>query len=218
MNIKIIDSKLSNINSIKNMIEWIGYEATIIENLRNIKDGDRIILPGIGNFGEATRVDTNIPRWDYFLTQFSVITTYIGLIFFPINQNLDYDFPIFNTLLTPDVFLPFLLLIFISGLGIYMFSISRTHDKAYRIIAFGIFWFFITLSVESSFIPIVDVIFEHRIYLPSVGLFLSLTAVVYLLLNKIRERKLYTIGVSIFVVVIFIPYLISIEAKWLALL
>ena len=53
MNIKIIDSKLSNINSIKNMIEWIGYEATIIENLRNIKDGDRIILPGIGNFGEA---------------------------------------------------------------------------------------------------------------------------------------------------------------------
>ena len=35
------------------MIEWIGYEATIIENLRNIKDGDRIILPGIGNFGEA---------------------------------------------------------------------------------------------------------------------------------------------------------------------
>ena len=64
---------------------------------------DKLTGDFIGNIGEATRVDTSIPRWDYFLTQFSVITTYIGLIFFPINQNLDYDFPIFNTLLTPDL-------------------------------------------------------------------------------------------------------------------
>ena len=92
---------------------------------------DKLTGDFIGNIGEATRLDTNIPRWDYFLTQFSVITTYIGLIFFPINQNLDYDFPIYNTLLTPEVFLPFLLLISISGLGIYIFSISRTHNKAY---------------------------------------------------------------------------------------
>src|SRR3989304_5408453 len=34
---------------------------------------------------------------------------------------------------------------------------------------FGIFWFFITLSVESSIIPIRDVIFEHRLYLPLAG-------------------------------------------------
>ena len=41
-------------------------------------------------------------------------------------------------------------------------------------IAFGIFWFFLTLSVESSVIPIMDVIFEHRLYLPSVGAFIAL--------------------------------------------
>ena len=35
--------------------------------------------------------------------------------------------------------------------------------------AFGIFWIFITLSVESSVIPIADVIFEHRMYLPMAG-------------------------------------------------
>lgn len=53
MNIKIIDSKLSNVSSVKNMIEWVGHNATIVENLKNIEDGDRIILPGIGNFGKA---------------------------------------------------------------------------------------------------------------------------------------------------------------------
>ena len=35
------------------MIEWVGHNATIVENLKNIEDGDRIILPGIGNFGKA---------------------------------------------------------------------------------------------------------------------------------------------------------------------
>ena len=43
--------------------------------------------------------------------------------------------------------------------------------------AFGIGWFFISLLVESSVIPIRDVMFEHRLYLPSVGLGTGLAAV-----------------------------------------
>ena len=158
----------------------------------------------MGNIGEVTRVESNISRMDYLLTQFAVVATYIRLIFFPINQNLDYDFPIYNTFLTPEVFLSFLLLFSIFSLGIYMFLRSRTRNSTHRIIAFGIFWFFITLSVESSFIPIVDVIWEHRIYLPSVGLFMALTTGIHLLLIKYGQRKLHTIGVAIFVTVIIV--------------
>jgi tetratricopeptide (TPR) repeat protein len=83
-----------------------------------------------------------------------------------------------------------------------MFLHSRTHNSTYRIIAFGIFWFFITLSVESSFIPILDVIYEHRVYLPSTGFFIALTTGIFLLLNKFGQRKLHRIGVAIFVTVI----------------
>jgi len=36
MKIKILDSKISNINSVKNMIEWIGYEAQVVEDLKKI--------------------------------------------------------------------------------------------------------------------------------------------------------------------------------------
>jgi glutamine amidotransferase len=53
MKIKIIDSKISNINSVKNIIKWIGYEAEIVDNLKDISSDDKIIFPGIGNFGKA---------------------------------------------------------------------------------------------------------------------------------------------------------------------
>jgi tetratricopeptide (TPR) repeat protein len=45
--------------------------------------------------------------------------------------------------------------------------------KRDRLVAFGIFWFFVTLSVESTIIPIRDFMFEHRMYLPSFGLILA---------------------------------------------
>ena len=52
--------------------------------------------------------------------------------------------------------------------------------------SFGVFWFFITLSVESSIIPIKDVIFEHRMYLPSAGIFISIATFVFLAADKFR--------------------------------
>jgi tetratricopeptide (TPR) repeat protein len=158
----------------------------------------------ISDVSEATRVDTNISRWDYLLTQFAVIVTYIRLIFLPINQNLDYDYPIYNAFLTPEVFLSFFLLFSILCFGVYMLLHSRNRNSTFRLIAFGIFWFFITMSVESSFIPLMNVIFEHRIYLPSVGFSMALTSGVFLLLNKFGERKLHTIGVAIFTAVIMV--------------
>jgi tetratricopeptide (TPR) repeat protein len=158
----------------------------------------------ISDVSEATRVHTSISRWDYLLTQFAVIVTYIRLIFLPVNQNLDYDYPIYNTFLTPEIFLSFLLLFCIFGLGVYLFWYSRARNSAYRLIAFGIFWFFITLSVESSFIPLMNVIFEHRIYLPSVGFFIVLTTGVFLLFNKFGQRKLRAIGIAGFTIVIIV--------------
>jgi tetratricopeptide (TPR) repeat protein len=45
-----------------------------------------------------------------------------------------------------------------------------------RLAALGIVWFYIALTVESSIFPITDVIFEHRVYLPSAGIFLTAAA------------------------------------------
>jgi tetratricopeptide (TPR) repeat protein len=124
--------------------------------------------------GTITRVQTDMSRWDYLLTQISVVATYVRLLFFPINQNLDYDYPIYHSLSHPRVFFSAMLLLSLVGIAVWLYLHSRKSSTAgLRVISFGIFWFFITLSVESSIIPIVDVIFEHRLYLPSVGAFFS---------------------------------------------
>jgi tetratricopeptide (TPR) repeat protein len=111
----------------------------------------------------------SISMKEYFLTQFSVILTYLRLFILPINQNLDYDYQISTGFLQLKTFFSFSLLLGILAAGLLLF-------KRYRLISFGIFWFFLTMSVESSIIPISqNVIFEHRTYLPGFGFFLTLT-------------------------------------------
>jgi len=152
----------------------------------------------LSDITEKTRVDSNIPRLHYLFTQFPVIVTYLRLIFLPVNQNLDYDFPVYRSFLNAPVLLSFLLLAALFGLALFLSYRSREGAarraenpqvaRLLRLIAFGLLWFFITISVESSVIPIVDVIFEHRLYLPSAGLFIALAAVMALLLRNARPQ------------------------------
>lgn len=101
----------------------------------------------------------------YFLTQARVIPTYIRLLLVPAGQTLDYDFSVSTSLFEPKVAAGFLFLAALAGIAIGCV-------RRYKLITFGIGWFFITISVTSSIIPIPHVIFEHHMYLPSVGLIL----------------------------------------------
>ena len=133
--------------------------------------------------GEQLRVESamaGLDCLDYLFTQFRVIVTYLRLLVLPVNQNLDYDYPVYTTFFTPPVFLSFLLLTALLLLAVYLYGFkfqvlgfkkfeSRVTRLESRLIAFGILWFFLALAVESSFVPIVDVIVEHRLYLPGFG-------------------------------------------------
>ena len=127
----------------------------------------------IDEVGEVTRVLTPVSRMDYLLTQFRVIVTYFRLLVFPVDQRLDYDYPVFHSLFSVEVFVSFLLLAALAGCAAVLL-VRATSGKAAnqgrsRFISFCILWMFIAFSIESSIIPIADVIFEHRIYLPSIG-------------------------------------------------
>jgi protein O-mannosyl-transferase len=115
-----------------------------------------------------------VTPFNYLLTQFSVIVKYIQLLVLPVNQVLDYDFPLSTGFFETRTFLSFLGLVFLIFLSVFLF-------KRNRVISFGIAWFFLTMLVESSLIPINDVIFEHRTYLPSFGFFIILSSGVYAL-------------------------------------
>ena len=139
---------------------------------------------------EASQETAYISRSDYLFTQFSVITTYIRLLFFPAVQNLDYDYPIYDSFFMPQVWLPFLFLLSLLMLAAYLFHRAQKESAfawSFRLISFCLLYFFITLSVESSIIPIKDVIFEHRVYLPSFGFFFCFTVCVIMIKNRLRK-------------------------------
>jgi len=134
---------------------------------------------------------------DYLFTQFRVILTYLRLLIFPVHQNLDYDYPISHSLLEPNVFFSFLFLSAFLGLAFYLLFYSQRSTRHYqlKLIGFGLLWFFLTLSIESSIIPIRDVIFEHRLYLPSVGFFLAGSVAILGLLDRWRGMTAIVIGI-----------------------
>jgi tetratricopeptide (TPR) repeat protein len=140
-----------------------------------------LVLPHSGSgdlvaaLDQAATETADISRYHYLLTQLSVIMTYIRLLLFPMGQHIDYQPALFTSFTQPAVFLPFLALMAILAAGVAFYRIGITRNNALLVLAgFGIFWFFLSLSVESSIIPIRDTLFEHRMYLPSVGFFLSI--------------------------------------------
>jgi Flp pilus assembly protein TadD len=177
--------------NLKRLWVLIPFLLTLLIIPLSLVGADRSAGSTIGELREAAQETEEIPRGVYFLTQFKVITTYIRLLFLPIQQNLDYDFSLSYSLLDPKTSISFLFLLSIFVAALYLLKRSWKTQNGYGLlISFGILWFFITLSVESSIIPIRDVIFEHRLYLPSVGAIIAFCSVVFYLLGR-TKFKLY---------------------------
>ena len=108
------------------------------------------------------------------LTQPRVVVYYISLLFYPNpgRLNLDYDFAISHSLLLPVTTLPCIGIIagFI-GLAVYI-------AKKERLVSFCILWFFGNLVIESSFLSL-ELVFEHRLYLPSMLVCVAVAALAW---------------------------------------
>lgn len=135
--------------------------------------------------------------WHYLITQFGVITEYLRLLLLPVNQNLDYDYQLQTEFFTPAVLLQLTLLLSIAGYGIWQGLISRRSKQPVSVLqaltAFGIFWFFATLAVTSSIVPIDDLISEDRVYLPSIGIIMAtLSGAALLYEHRHRGKSLFS--------------------------
>jgi hypothetical protein len=138
----------------------------------------------IGDIDETLRGRTELSRGEYLFTEFRVLVTYLRLIFLPVNQNLVYDYPIYYSFFNIEVFSSFVFLVLLFGVSIYILFRYRDSTPHTRLISFGIIWFFINLLLESSIIPLHNVIYEHRMYLPSVGVFSALTVAIFMVINR----------------------------------
>lgn len=130
--------------------------------------GEHLLLPlAAGNsLGQITHSTTqpgagpNTPLY-YLVTEFTVLWIYLRLLFIPVGQMIDYGYPVVAELWTLQNGIALIGLLSLGGLA---WRLRRRRP----LLAFGITWFFLTLAVESSILPL-DPLFEHRLYLPLFG-------------------------------------------------
>ena len=118
------------------------------------------------------------------LTESRIIIFYIGQLFYPMPSRLcvNHDFSISHSLFTPPATL--LSIIIILCLIIISFAISKKQP----LIGFCILFFFINHLVESTFLPL-ELIFEHRNYIPSMLLFIPVTILFIKIFQFFSQKK-----------------------------
>ena len=116
------------------------------------------------------------------LTQFRVVLFYLALIIFPFpaRLNLVHDFPLSHSLTDPVTTL--LSMGFVLG----ALCVAVFLAKKERLLSFCILWFLGNLVIESSVIGL-ELVFEHRTYLPSMLMILLFVVILY---RGIPSRRL----------------------------
>jgi tetratricopeptide (TPR) repeat protein len=107
------------------------------------------------------------------LTEPRVIIFYLSQLLWPLPSrlNLDHDFPLSNSLMDPmTTFFAIFTIASLIGLAVVT-------ARKQRLLSFCILWFFGNLVIESSIIAL-EIIFEHRTYLPSMAFSLIIALVV----------------------------------------
>ena len=126
------------------------------------------------------------------LTEFRVVIYYISLILFPhpTRLNLLHDFALSNSFIHP----PTTLFSFIAILGAVAAAIGLA--KRERLLSFCILWFIGNLVIESSVINL-EIIFEHRLYLPSMFIILMFVTLVYRFFRSKQTGGILLLAVAI---------------------
>lgn len=118
--------------------------------------------------------------WLRLLTFCSVILGYFKLLFIPLDLHMAREVTTVNSFFSWPVVVFILLSALIFWLGL------RTWAKD-RLIAFGLWWFFIILLPRTNIFQINRPMYEHWLYLPMIGFWLALFCLAALFFKKIKN-------------------------------
>ncbi|MBU1996630.1 MAG: tetratricopeptide repeat protein, partial [Candidatus Omnitrophica bacterium] len=121
----------------------------------------------------------------YLISQFRVFAVFLRLMVMPFGQNLDHDFMLSKSILEWPAVISLLIFIGSFILGLYL----RKKDL---LASYGIFLFM--LSFSANFVPRSNLIFEHKLYLLSVGFIMCGIAILF---KAIKPFKKFVISVCI---------------------
>jgi len=133
------------------LLVYLGYRYAHMGNLLTLKSD-----PG----------SLSMDRGLYFLTQMKVLVFYyLWKLFLPFNLNFEPDIRLVTGILDPQ---------WMAGLGVMVLLGVGLYFQKSRLAKFVCIWALVTILPTSSFIPLKQIVTEHRAYLPGIGICLAL--------------------------------------------
>nr|CBX30220.1 hypothetical protein N47_D30290 [uncultured Desulfobacterium sp.] len=142
--------------------------------------------------------------YERLLTEARILVYYISLIFYPATTRLsiEHDIDISVSLFHPWTTMPSVIIIFfLIGIGIWQ---SRKRP----FLSFAILFFFLNHIIESTILGL-ELIFEHRNYLPSFFIFVPVSLGLKSLIDHYQAKSFMRITISAFVACLIAGYAIS---------
>ena len=133
------------------------------------------------------------------LTQPRIIFFYLSLLFYPVNHRLSiyHHFPISKSLIDP-----WSTLICMGGIVVLIVYACLAARKR-PLISFAVLFYFLNHIIESSILGL-ELVYEHRNYLPSMFLFVLFSLAICQSLSTLKDRKSHLFPIMVF----FIPFVI----------
>ncbi|MEA2328866.1 MAG: protein O-mannosyl-transferase [Thermoanaerobaculia bacterium] len=125
-------------------------------------------------------------KWHYFLTQGYAWLHYTRLFFVPLGLSADSDLQPFENWYDPRALIGFAFVVALIALIRYF-----ARREQMRPAAFGLAWYAVALVPTSSVYPLAEVVNEHRVFLPYMGLAFS----VIFLLGAFLPRRAFAVVV-----------------------
>lgn len=113
--------------------------------------------------------------WERLMTESRIVVWYASLLLWPAPSRLSLEHDI---VISVSPWSPLTTSFSIISIGCAIWVIVR-YRRRYPLVTYAGLWFFTTLLIESTVVPL-ELIFEHRLYLPSVGFFIIVVMAVNL--------------------------------------
>jgi tetratricopeptide (TPR) repeat protein len=122
--------------------------------------------------------------WERLMTQPRILVFYLSQIFYPIPSRLSitHDIAISTSLLQPWTTLPSIMLVLL------LIAAGILTIRKSPIVSLAILFYFLGHLIESSVVPL-ELVFEHRNYLPSIFLFLPVSVGLKMLFDRYGQQK-----------------------------
>lgn len=142
--------------------------------------------------------------WFTGLTMARVFLHYIKLLLFPLTLNADYSYNAFPVTMSWADGSAWMAVLVLAALGCGLLSILQFRP----LVAFGGIWFFLALLPVAQIIPHHDMMAEHFLYVPSVGIFLMIAG----LLDPLVDRP--QVAPALYAAALTALLLLSLRTVW----